>query len=145
MDEAEKEAAGVRARLLAGEDFGKVAAEVSDSASKANGGLIGPFPLADVADALRKTLDPMKPGDITAPLRTANGFQILKLETRKESTVQPFESVRDLVADRVYRARQQGEMKKFLARVRSRALIEWKNQDLKKLYEQQVASAPAGN
>jgi peptidyl-prolyl cis-trans isomerase SurA len=146
MDEAEKEAAAVRARLLAGEDFGKIAAEVSDSASKANGGLIGPFALADVAEALRKTLDPMKPGDITAPLRTANGFQILKLETRKESVVQPFESVRDLVADRVYNARQQGEMRKFLARVRSRALIEWKNQDLKKLYEQRLAAqATAAN
>ena len=30
-------------------------------------------------------------------------------------------------------------------RIRSQALIEWKNQDLKKLYEQHVASAPAGN
>ena len=141
MDEAEKEATAVRARILAGEDFGKVAAEVSDSASKANGGLIGPFALADVADALRTTLEPMKPGDITQPMRTARGFQILKLETKKESAVQPFEAVRDLVADRVYAARQQGEMKKFLARVRSRALIEWKNQDLKKLYEQRLAAA----
>jgi hypothetical protein len=54
--------------------------------------------------------------------------------------VQPIESVRDLVADRVYASRQQSEMKKFLARARSRALIEWKNQDLKKLYEQQLAT-----
>jgi parvulin-like peptidyl-prolyl isomerase len=83
----------------------------------------------------------MKPGDITEPIRTARGFQLLKLETKKDSVVQPFESVRDLVADRVYAARQQSEMKKFLARVRAQALIEWKNQDLKKLYEQQIAAA----
>jgi parvulin-like peptidyl-prolyl isomerase len=140
MDEAEKKAAAIRARLTAGEDFGKVAAEVSDSASKANGGLIGPFALNDVSDALRKMLEPMKPGDITQPIRTAKGFQILKLETKTESEVQPFDSVRDLVADRVYASRQQSEMKKFLARARSRALIEWKNQDLKKLYEQQLAA-----
>jgi len=145
MDAAEKEAKAVRARILAGEDFGKVAAEVSDAASKANGGLIGPFNMNDVSDSLKKLLATMKPGDVTEPLRAAKGFQILKLETLKESSAQSFDSVRDLVADKVYEARQQSEMRKFLARIRSQALIEWKNQDLKKLYEQHVASAPAGN
>jgi len=144
MDDAEKEAQAVRARILAGEDFGKVAADVSDSASKANGGLIGPFNMNDVSESLRKMLASMKPGDVTEPLRTAKGFQILKLEMLKESAIQSFDSVRDLVADRVYEARQQSEMRKFLARVRSQALIEWKNQDLKKLYEQHVATAQAG-
>ena len=42
-DEAQKKAEAVRARVMAGEDFAKVAAEVSASASKANGGLIGPI------------------------------------------------------------------------------------------------------
>jgi parvulin-like peptidyl-prolyl isomerase len=139
-DQAKKAAEAARARITAGEDFGKVAADVSDSASKANGGLIGPFPLSDVSDTLRKTLESMKPGDVTQPARTAKGYQILKLETMKTSTAQPFESVRDLVADKVYEARQQSEMKKFLARIRSQALIEWKNADLKKLYEQRIAS-----
>jgi peptidyl-prolyl cis-trans isomerase SurA len=140
-DQARKEAEAVRARIVAGEDFGKVAAEVSDSASKANGGLIGPFALSDVSDALKKTLASMKPGDVTQPMRAPNGYQILKLETMTEAVAQPFESVRDIVADRVYEIRQQSEMKKFLARIRSQAIIEWKNQDLKKLYEQQIASA----
>jgi peptidyl-prolyl cis-trans isomerase SurA len=140
-DEAKKKAEMIRARVTAGEDFGKVAAEVSDSPSKANGGLIGPLPLSDVSEALRKTLESMKPGDVTQPTRNATGFQILKLEALKTSAAQPFESVRDLVADKVYEARQQSEMRKFLARIRSQAIIEWKNQDLKKLYEQQIAAA----
>ena len=140
-DEAKKEADTVRARVAAGEDFGKVAAEASDSASKSNGGLIGPLPLTDVSDALRKTLESMKPGDVTQPIRNAKGFQILKLEALKTSTTQAFEAVRDLVADKVYAARQQAEMRKFLARIRSQAIIEWKNQDLKKLYEQQIGAA----
>ena len=138
-DEAKKKADAIRARVAAGEDFGKVAAEVSDSASKANGGLIGPLPLADVSDALRKTLESMKPGDVTQPTRNARGFQILKLEAMTAADPQPFEAVRDLVADKVYEARAQSEMRKFLARIRSQAIIEWKNQDLKKLYEQRIA------
>ena len=145
-DEAAKKAAAISARIKAGEDFAKLAAEVSDSPSKANGGLIGPLPLSDLSDTLRQTISTMKPGDVTPPTRTATGFQILKLESLKPATPQPFESVRDLVADRVYNARQDAELRKFFARVRSRAIIEWKNQDLKKLYEQGLAErATASN
>jgi peptidyl-prolyl cis-trans isomerase SurA len=145
-DETAKKAAAIRARIAAGEDFAKVAAEVSDSASKANGGLIGPFPVSDLSETLRQTIETMKPGEVTQPARTARGFQILKLETLKPAASQPFESVRDLVADRVYDARQEGELRKLYARIRSRAIIEWKNQDLKKLYEQRLAAmASASN
>lgn len=144
-DEAKKEAEEVRKRVAGGEDFGKVAAEVSDSGSKANGGLIGPLPLADLSDSLKKMLETMKPGDITQPLNTGKGYQILKLETMKASVAQPFEGVRDLVADKVYEARQQEEMRKFLSRIRSQAIIEWKNEDLKKMYEARVAAAAQGN
>lgn len=140
-DDAEKEAQAVRARLAKGEDFATVAAEASDSGSKANGGLIGPFPVSDLSDALKQMVQTMKPGDITQPLRTPKGFQILKLETFKPAATQPFEAVRDVVADRVSEARQESEIRKFLARVRGQALIEWKNADLKKLYEQAIAAA----
>jgi hypothetical protein len=70
--------------------------------------------------------------------------QILKLETLKPAAVPPFESVRDLVADKVHDVRQQTEVRKFLARMRGQALIEWKNDTLKKMYESQVAQEPAG-
>jgi peptidyl-prolyl cis-trans isomerase SurA len=144
QDEAEAKAAALRTRLLAGEDFAKVAAEASAAPSKANGGLIGPMNLAEVSASLQELIGKMKPGDITQPLRTNKGVQILKLETVKPSAVQPFESVRDLVADKVHNARQQVEVRKFLARVRGQALIEWKNETLKKMYEAQVAQDPAG-
>lgn len=144
-DAARQEAEAAHKRVTGGEDFGKVAAEVSDSASKANGGLIGPLPLADVSDALRKTLEAMKPGEVTRPAQVGKGYQILKLETMKAAVAQPFESVRDIVADKVYEAREQAEVRKFLARIRSQALIEWKNEDLKKMYEAQIAAAAAAS
>jgi peptidyl-prolyl cis-trans isomerase SurA len=144
QDEAEAQAAALRTRLLAGEDFAKLAADVSASPSKANGGLIGPINLAEVSASLQQVISKMKPGDITEPLRTNKGVQILKLETLKPASIPPFESVRDLVADKVHDARQQTEVRKFMARVRGQALIEWKNDALKKMYEAQVAADPAG-
>ena len=144
QDEAEQKAAALRTRLLAGEDFAKVAAEASASPTKANGGLIGPINLAEVSASLQELIGKMKPGEITQPIRTNKGVQILKLETIKPAAIQPFESVRDLVADKVHDVRQQTEVRKFLARMRGQALIEWKNDTLKKMYEAQVALDPTG-
>jgi peptidyl-prolyl cis-trans isomerase SurA len=140
QDEAERQAEALRTRLLAGEDFAKVAAEASSSASKANGGLIGPIKLAEVSVSLQELIGKMKPGEMTKPIRTNRGVQILKLESIQPASVQPFEAVRDLVADKVHDARQQTEVRKFLARMRGQAIIEWKNDELKKLYDRQVAA-----
>ena len=139
-DEAQKKIADVRARALRAEDFGKLATEVSSSTSKANGGLIGPFSRDDMSPSLQAMIDKMKPGEITQPVRTPRGYQIFKLESIKPAALQPFDSVRDLIAEKVAGARTQTEMRKFLARLRTRAIIEWKNDELKKVYEKQIAS-----
>jgi len=142
-DAAMEKTKTIRARIMAGEDFGKVAADVSDSSSKANGGLIGPLALAQLSTQLQQTFEKMKPGEITEPIRTPRGFQILKLETLKPAEVQPFESVRDLAADKVHSARQESEFRKFMSRVRGQALIEWKNDELKKAYDAAIAAEAA--
>ncbi|HEY2433110.1 MAG TPA: peptidylprolyl isomerase [Vicinamibacterales bacterium] len=134
----------LRARALRAEDFAKLAAEGSSSPSKANGGLIGPFSHDDMSPTMQAVVDKMKPGEITQPIRTARGYQIFKLETMKAAALQPFDSVRDLIADKVAGERTQTEMHKFLARLRTQAIIEWKNQELKKVYEKQIAVEPVG-
>lgn len=144
-EEAQKKATDLRARALKGEDFATLAAEASDSPSKANGGLIGPFSRADMSPQLQALVDKMKQGDITPPIRAAKGYQVLKIETMKTATLQPFDSVRDLIADKVAGARTQTEMRKFLARLRAQAIIEWKNDELKKVYEKQIAGEPASS
>jgi parvulin-like peptidyl-prolyl isomerase len=140
---AAERAAAVRARLTAGEDFAKLTTEVSAAPSKANGGLIGPIVVAELSQALQQMLEKMKPGDITQPIRTSRGYQLIKLETFKPSAVQPFESVRDVVAEKVYNERQRSEVQKFLTRIRGQAIIVWKNDELRKAYEQQLAAMHA--
>jgi peptidyl-prolyl cis-trans isomerase SurA len=143
-DEVKQRIEAVRARALAGEDFTALVDEVSDSPTKANGGLIGPLNVADLSPALQEMLQKMKPGDITEPLRASKGYQMLKVETLTQATPQPFDAVRDLVADRVHAARQRTEIRRFLARMRSQALIEWRNEELKRAYEQHLAALATG-
>ena len=140
-DEARVRATAIRQRILAGEDFAKVASEVSTAASKSTGGLIGPINVQELSEPLQKLLQTMKPGQVTQPIRVAKGYQILKLETLKESSVQSFDEVRDLVAERVHTDRQRQEVRKFLARVRGQAIIEWKNPELKRAYDQLIVES----
>ncbi|HUP50392.1 MAG TPA: SurA N-terminal domain-containing protein, partial [Thermoanaerobaculia bacterium] len=55
-DAVREQAAAVRARALAGEDFTALVSEVSASATKANGGLIGPLNVADLSPVLQGML-----------------------------------------------------------------------------------------
>jgi peptidyl-prolyl cis-trans isomerase SurA len=119
-----------------GEAFDKLAAEVSDSPSKANGGLIGPISLDDVNPELRKQIEAMKAGDISQAIRLPRGYQLLKLETLAPTQTMSFEQAREHIGDRVFTDKRKAEFQKYLEKLRSQAIIEWKNQDVKKAFEQ---------
>ena len=134
-DAAKEKIDAARARALKGEDFAKIVAEVSDAGSKANGGLVGPVVISELSEVLGKLLTPMKPGDITEPLRVAKGWMIFKLESRAEQSVEPFDKVKEDVANMIYQDRMQGETDKHIEKLRAQALIEWKDENYRLMYE----------
>jgi parvulin-like peptidyl-prolyl isomerase len=138
-EEAKQKAEALRARVVAGESFEQLAAEHSDAPSKANGGLIGPIPQVEIAPTLQTMLASMKPGDVTEVLRTRTGYQILKLESATEPVTTPFEQARPEVADKVYAQKRRGEILKYIKKLRSQAIIEWKNEEIRKAWEQALA------
>jgi parvulin-like peptidyl-prolyl isomerase len=144
-DEAAKARAdAIRARALAGESFEKLAADLSESASRANAGLIGPINLDDLSADLRKIIEAMKVGEVAEPLRTARGYQILKLESSTPTRITPFEQAREQIANSVLAGKREGEFVKYLERLRSQAIIEWKNTDVQKAYDEGVRQQAAG-
>jgi peptidyl-prolyl cis-trans isomerase SurA len=142
LDDARDKAAEIRARIVKGEPFEKVAAEVSDAPSKANGGLIGPISRDEMNEELLTMISKMKVGDITPVMNTATGAQFFQLQSSIESTTLPFESARARVADRLTSEKMDAEFKKYMARLRGQAIIEWKNEDLKKAWEIGIAAEP---
>ena len=125
-----------RTRVTTGkEDFAAVAGELSDAASKANGGLIGPMKADEVNPEILKVIEPMKPGDVTEPMDAGNGYRLLKLDTRVPRRQATFEQARDQIAERVFQQRRASEVLKYLERLRTQAIIEWKSADLKAAWE----------
>ena len=140
VDDARKKAEDIRARVVKGEAFEKVATDVSDAPSKANGGLIGPVPKGELADDLAKLLLTMKVGEITPVIPMGGGFEIFKLESTIESTTLPFDQARGQIADRLAGQRQDEAMHAYIKKLRGQALIEWKNDEIRKAYDAGVAA-----
>jgi parvulin-like peptidyl-prolyl isomerase len=134
-EEARAKAEDIRKRLLAGEPFARLAADQSDSPSKANGGLVGPVSRDVLAPELQQAIDGLKVGDLTPVLRTTRGFQLIKIEAMETATVKPFDEARGDIADRLANEKRRGEFSKFLEKLRSQAIIDWKNQEMKKAWE----------
>lgn len=140
QDEAAKtKAEQLRARAVAGENFMKLAEDASDAPSKANAGLIGPISLADLSADLRKVIEPLKDGDLTPVIRDRRGYQFFKIEALTAAQKMPFEQAREQIADRVVTGKRKEEFAKYLAKLRSQAIIDWKNPDIKKAYEDGLA------
>lgn len=135
-EEARAKAEQIRARALAGDSFEKLAADLSDAPSRANAGLIGPLNLADVAPDVRKLIESMQVGQVSDVLRGAKGYQLLKLESMTPPQTRPFEEAREDISNRVFTGKRQAELTKYLEKLRAEAIIEWKNPDVKKAYEQ---------
>jgi peptidyl-prolyl cis-trans isomerase SurA len=146
---AQARADAIRARAASGENFEKLAADVSVSASRANGGLVGPIKLDDLSAELRKTIEAMKTGEVSQPLRTSRGYQILKLETLSPTETLAFEQAREQIAGRVIEEKRRREFLKYIEKLRAQAIIEWKNEDVRKAYleglKRQVEAGAAAN
>jgi len=139
VDDARKKAEDIRARLVKGESFEKVATEVSDAPSKANGGLIGPIPKTELAEDLAKIIATMKVGEFTQVIPMGGGFEIFKLDSTIESTTLTFEQARDQIADKLAGQQQGAAMRAYVKKLREQALIEWKNDEIHKAYDAGVA------
>jgi parvulin-like peptidyl-prolyl isomerase len=136
----------IRKRAIGGENFEKLASEVSDSPSKANAGLFGPLSVNDLSPDLRKMVESMKAGDVSEPLRTARGYQLLKLESITPTNTMPLDKAREQISERVFTDKRKAEYLKYLQKLRAQAIIEWKNEDVKKAFEEgmkQQAATPS--
>jgi peptidyl-prolyl cis-trans isomerase SurA len=137
-DEAAKaRAAQIRTRVTTGgENFEKLASDSSDSPSKANAGLIGPLSINDLSPELRRLVDGMKAGDVSEPVRTTRGYQLLKLEAVTPTQTLTLDQAREQISEHVFTDKRKAEFQKYLQKLRSQAIIEWKNEDVKRAFEE---------
>ncbi len=110
-DEAAQKAAHARATDLTGRALGnpnglaRLAAEVSDCGSKANGGALGQLGPGDCVPEFEAALRDLTEGAITAePILTRYGWHIIKMDALAPGAALPFEAVKQKISDAMEKA-----------------------------------------
>ena len=93
----EGDAQAVLKRLKAGEDFAKVAKEMSKDPGS-EGGDLGWFTKDRMVPAFAEAAFKLKENEISEPVKTQFGWHVIQLEGRREKTFPPFEQVKDQIA-----------------------------------------------
>lgn len=110
VEEAQKRAEEVRAKALAGADFGQLALEFSDEpAAKRSKGDLGFFTRGKMAkefEAAAFTL--AKQGDISPVVKTRFGYHVIRLEAKEAVGTRPYEEVKESLKTR-YRQKYENE------------------------------------
>jgi peptidyl-prolyl cis-trans isomerase D len=98
-DAARKKAEAIAERLAKGEDFAKVAKEASDdAATKDKGGDLGFFGPGEMAKPFEDAAFALKPGGLSAPVRTRFGWHVLRVDASEPARTVPLAEVRNAIA-----------------------------------------------
>jgi peptidyl-prolyl cis-trans isomerase D len=98
-DAARAKAEAVVERLKKGEDFAKLASELStDVGTKGQGGDLGWISRGMLEGPFEDALFAMQVGEVKGPVKTDFGYHVIRLDEIRPGTTQPFETVRDQLA-----------------------------------------------
>jgi peptidyl-prolyl cis-trans isomerase SurA len=125
--EAKKKADDVEAKLKSGADFAEVAKTASGGPTAAQGGDLGDFKRGQLAKVLEDQTFDLKPGEYTAPIRTKQGYVILKVIGHTPGGVAPLKDVQPQVEDAVGMAKMNPALRDYLTKLREDAYIEIKS------------------
>jgi peptidyl-prolyl cis-trans isomerase C len=115
----EAEAQAALKRVKAGEDFAKVAKEVSKDPS-AEGGDLGWFTKDRMVPEFAEAAFKLEPGQISDPVKSQFGWHIIKLEGKRQKSFPPFDEVRDQIVRYVVQKAQS----ELIVKLRDSAKIE---------------------
>ena len=135
LEAAQKKADDIVAKLkVPNTDFAAVAKSSSEhTQSAASGGDLGWLTEGQVLPEVRPTLALLKPGQYSNPIKTSQGWHVIKLLERKDVQVLPLAEVRDrIVAALRYRKAQENEQK-YLSDLTTKTPITIDEPELKKL------------
>ncbi|HJZ68459.1 MAG TPA: peptidyl-prolyl cis-trans isomerase, partial [Blastocatellia bacterium] len=126
--EVEQRAKRLVAEIRAGKSFVDAVKENSPAtrASRAQNGKIGSFKRGELKEDIAAAISTLKPGEVTEPIRLQDGFQIIHVDERKESTVRKFEDadVQKAIGQGATMERAEEARKKYLKKLRDEAFVQ---------------------
>jgi peptidyl-prolyl cis-trans isomerase SurA len=124
LEAAKRKADDIEAKLFAGGDFSQLARNLSDGPTASEGGDLGQFRRGALAKVLEDKTFALKAGQFTEPIRTKQGFVILKVVQHIPGGVPEFKDVQQDVEQNFYMSRMEPAMRDYLTKMREQAYID---------------------
>ena len=122
--EAQAKAEAALAKLRAGTDFAEVAKAYSDGPTGQTGGSLGTLHRGELAPELEEPAFTLAVGRVSDLIRTQAGFNIIKVEARKEEPVAPLEEVRDRIREALLDQKYDAKYKEWIEGLKRTASIQ---------------------
>lgn len=95
-------------RVRSGENFSDLATQFSeDTQSAQQGGLVGWVTRGNISPEIEKSIASLNVGEVSDPIKTKEGFNIIKLVASEKETLPPFAQIKPQVADVLAQQRAQ--------------------------------------
>ncbi|MFB3926353.1 MAG: peptidylprolyl isomerase [Syntrophales bacterium] len=121
--ESRDQAENALKRLRAGEDFAKVAQEVSIGPERVRGGELGYFAKGVLPETFDRVIFLLRPGMISEVVETPYGFHIFKVVERIAGGKAGFAEVKNTIKAKLKGAKEEEAYNQWLGRLRSQASV----------------------
>ena len=122
--QAQAKADQVAAKLKAGDKFEDLAKTYSGGQTAGQGGDLGMYKRGALAKVLEDQTFDLKAGESTAPIRTRQGFVILKVTEHDAAGVPPLKDVEQQVEEAMYTQQLQPALRAYLTKLREDSYVE---------------------
>ena len=121
--EAQAKADQLEAKLKGGANFAELAKTSSGGPTANVGGDLGDFKRGMLGDVLEKATFSLQPGQYTEPIRTRQGFVILRVDQHQAAGTPPLSQVENQVQEAIYMSQLQPALRKYLTQARQDAYL----------------------
>jgi len=119
----EAKKAGIDAKIKGGAPLAEVSAAESDEPMKEAKGSLGSFKKGELDKTLLAAVEPLKKGEMSSWVQTKNGWYLLRVEDKKDSRILEFEEARGPITEKIGMAKQNAELTKYLAELKTKNFI----------------------
>ncbi len=120
----EKKANDVKSKVMQGQDFADLAKKFSGGPTAVQGGELGLFKRGALAKVLEEQTFALPVGQSTQPIRTRQGFVILKVTAHDQAGPAPMKEVEPQIQEALYIKQMQPALRAYLTKLREQAYVD---------------------
>jgi peptidyl-prolyl cis-trans isomerase SurA len=124
VDAAKKKAEAIEEQLKGGANFEDLAKKDSGGPTAAEGGVLGVYKAGQLPKVMEDATFGLKPGGVTEPIRTKQGWLILEVTKHIAAGLAPMDEVQNQIQEELGMQKMEPAVRKYLTKLRTQAYID---------------------